>query len=350
MPPPAQPPTPEQRTSPSSGDASSTPGERAGAVDHQPVHRIRVATDDPDQGIDVLERVYAVRRLRLADNAPFSLRQTALSIEHISCERARLTGAPTAALIDATDIVRVGQVLGGRLTFTDATEAVPTPAPFLFPVRPYACRWDEIDLQTVSMELSALQDHAAGLLDVDDFRLRFTGSAPLSPAMARYWTDTLTHFVRDQLGNGEAMASPLARNEAYRSLATALLHAFPSTFLDRNAEPAEDRPAAPAVRRAVAFMEEHLAEDIALPEIAAAARMSPRGLQAAFRRELGTTPSAHLRALRLEAAHADLLAADLTTGDTVQEIAARWGFTHTGRFAGAYRTRYGRNPTTTLRA
>jgi AraC-like DNA-binding protein len=34
----------------------------------------------------------------------------------------------------------------------------------------------------------------------------------------------------------------------------------------------------------------------------------------------------------------------------VQEIATHWGFTHTGRFAGAYRTRYGQNPTATLRA
>ncbi|MEX5302817.1 helix-turn-helix domain-containing protein [Kocuria sabuli] len=54
------------------------------------------------------------------------------------------------------------------------------------------------------------------------------------------------------------------------------------------------------------------------------------------------------RAGRLEAAHADLLAADPTTGSTVAEVAARWGFAHQGRFAAAYRPRYGQAPSTTL--
>jgi transcriptional regulator GlxA family with amidase domain len=78
--------------------------------------------------------------------------------------------------------------------------------------------------------------------------------------------------------------------------------------------------------------------------------MSPRGLQAAFRREKDTTPTAYLREARLEAAHRELLAADPTTGATVEAIAAAWGFTHRGRFAAAYRTRYGQTPATTLRA
>ena len=35
---------------------------------------------------------------------------------------------------------------------------------------------------------------------------------------------------------------------------------------------------------------------------------------------------------------------------TVNAIAARWGFTHRGRFAAAYRNRYGQSPATTLRS
>ena len=37
-----------------------------------------------------------------------------------------------------------------------------------------------------------------------------------------------------------------------------------------------------------------------------------------------------------------------TAGKVVAEIAARWGFAHQGRFAAAYRERYGHNPGTTL--
>ncbi|MFC6258767.1 hypothetical protein ACFP5Z_17115 [Kocuria oceani] len=31
------------------------------------------------------------------------------------------------------------------------------------------------------------------------------------------------------------------------------------------------------------------------------------------------------------------------------EVAGRWGFTHRGRFAAAYRERFGENPAATLR-
>jgi AraC-like DNA-binding protein len=33
----------------------------------------------------------------------------------------------------------------------------------------------------------------------------------------------------------------------------------------------------------------------------------------------------------------------------VSEVAYRWGFTHLGRFAGAYRARFGESPSQTLR-
>lgn len=82
------------------------------------------------------------------------------------------------------------------------------------------------------------------------------------------------------------------------------------------------------------------------------ARWTPRGtsaraLQAAFARQ-GTTPMAHWRRVRLQRAHDDLRAADPTTGVTVAQIAARWGFGHPGRFARAYATTYGRSPRVTL--
>ncbi|MEX5303933.1 helix-turn-helix transcriptional regulator [Kocuria sabuli] len=145
------------------------------------------------------------------------------------------------------------------------------------------------------------------------------------------------------------MSNPLLRAEMTRSLVTALLHTFPNSFLERLRAPA---PApwtgSGGVRRAVAFIDAHLSEPIGLAEIAAAARMSPRGLQAAFRREKETTPLGYLRAGRLEAAHADLVAADPATGVSVAVIAARWGFAHPGRFAAAYRDRYGQAPSVTL--
>jgi transcriptional regulator GlxA family with amidase domain len=58
---------------------------------------------------------------------------------------------------------------------------------------------------------------------------------------------------------------------------------------------------------------------------------------------------AYLRRVRLARAHAGLRDAD-PGRHTVAEIAGRWGFTHLGRFAEAYRERYGRPPSETLRS
>ncbi|MFJ6576984.1 helix-turn-helix domain-containing protein [Streptomyces sp. NPDC091368] len=66
-------------------------------------------------------------------------------------------------------------------------------------------------------------------------------------------------------------------------------------------------------------------------------------------RHLDSTPLAHLRRVRLALAHADLRAAEPGTA-TVASVAMRWGFAHPGRFAAAYRSAYGRAPSSTLRA
>lgn len=110
------------------------------------------------------------------------------------------------------------------------------------------------------------------------------------------------------------------------------------------------RPEPAALRRAMAFIDAHADEQIGIEEIAGAARMGPRGLQHAFRRYRDTTPFAYLRDVRFQRAHRDLEAADPSVGDTVAEIAARWGFSNPGRFSIDYRHRYGSQPSTTLRA
>ncbi|AHH98792.1 hypothetical protein GCM10010174_66420 [Kutzneria viridogrisea] len=77
-----------------------------------------------------------------------------------------------------------------------------------------------------------------------------------------------------------------------------------------------------------------------LSAIAAAARGSPRALQDAFRHH-DTTPMAYLHQVRLYHAYQDLLAA---TGDTIAEIARRWGFATPGQFSARYRDTYGHPP------
>lgn len=75
--------------------------------------------------------------------------------------------------------------------------------------------------------------------------------------------------------------------------------------------------------------------------------VSVRRMQQGFRECVGMTPMEYLADVRLEHVHADLIGND--TDATVSDIAARWGIMHTGRFAAAYRRRYGISPSETLR-
>lgn len=102
------------------------------------------------------------------------------------------------------------------------------------------------------------------------------------------------------------------------------------------------------VKRAQALIREGCREDLDLHRLAEAAGVSVRGLQYGFRKFLGETPVAALRAERLRRVHLELV----TRGEAVSvtEAATKWGFTHMGRFAGAYRARFGVSPSATRTA
>lgn len=105
--------------------------------------------------------------------------------------------------------------------------------------------------------------------------------------------------------------------------------------------------ASETVARAVAFIEERARDDIGVADIAAAAFVTVRAVQLAFRRYLDTTPLGYLRQVRLERAHQELTEAD-PDRTTVTAIAADWRFTNASRFSAYYRAAYGVSPTQTL--
>lgn len=104
-----------------------------------------------------------------------------------------------------------------------------------------------------------------------------------------------------------------------------------------------------AVRAAVAYIEEHLADPIALRDIAQHTSRSARAIQQAFAEDLRTTPMNYVRDRRLERARNALADAIPSDGITVTEVAERWGFHHLGNFSAAYRKRFGESPSQTLR-
>ncbi|WP_220032899.1 AraC family transcriptional regulator [Curtobacterium sp. MCBD17_023] len=103
------------------------------------------------------------------------------------------------------------------------------------------------------------------------------------------------------------------------------------------------------LRDALTYIQEHAHTVVTLADIAAAAGMSARGLQQSFNRSVGVSPLSHLRNVRLDAVHDELVRSEPLTA-SVAEVARRWGFAHLGRFSGAYRDRFGELPSASLRA
>lgn len=176
----------------------------------------------------------------------------------------------------------------------------------------------------------------------------FTTMAPAGVEAALQWRRT-TRYVAATLTNPTAGRSPLLITAMGRLLATTALTVFPNTLsTDTTIEDRRDAHSA-TVRRAVAFIESRLDEDITLADIARAVNVSPRTVQLAFRRHLDTSPLAHLRTVRMEQAHRQLRDASPGDGTTVAGVAARWGLTPS-RFTERYRAVYGVLPSHTLRS
>ena len=104
-----------------------------------------------------------------------------------------------------------------------------------------------------------------------------------------------------------------------------------------------------ALRRVVRHIEEHLQDPLGVTDLAEVAGVSVRTLQTQFRDSFDQTPTQYIRDRRLDRVHADLRQADGSTRGQVGRIAGRWGFEHEGRFAAAYRRRFGERPSDTLR-
>ncbi len=101
------------------------------------------------------------------------------------------------------------------------------------------------------------------------------------------------------------------------------------------------------VKRVLDEMHDDPARVWTAAEMAEVAGVSVRRLQEGFRQYVGRSPSECLLDIRLERVHADLVDADDST--TVTDVAVRWGFTHTGRFASSFRRKYGLLPSEVLR-
>jgi AraC family ethanolamine operon transcriptional activator len=101
------------------------------------------------------------------------------------------------------------------------------------------------------------------------------------------------------------------------------------------------------LRRAVEYLRSTDSRSITVADLCAAAKVTQRTLEYAFRETFGMSPLGFLHLRRYHAARRDLLAADGKTV-TVTEIAPKNGFYQMGRFAVRYKALFGESPSQTL--
>jgi AraC-like DNA-binding protein len=168
------------------------------------------------------------------------------------------------------------------------------------------------------------------------------------PEIAAWWQAALD-LARTLDGFGTTW---LRYPAACTSMEEFLLSAFQVLLCD-DEQPEKrfpERGAERSLRRAKEYIHAHLDRALSSPEIARHACVSPRTLEALFKRFGEVTPLAYARRCRLHAVH-DTLRQARQEGRTlnVTEVALSYGFLHMGRFAAQYKQLFGYTPSETMR-
>lgn len=101
----------------------------------------------------------------------------------------------------------------------------------------------------------------------------------------------------------------------------------------------------PPLLAALEAMEDHIADPLSLEQLAERAGLSPGGFGQLFRRHLHDSPMSLYRRIRLEVGQRLLHGSSLT----MAEIAQAAGFSDSAHFCRAYKSRYGRTPSSRRR-
>ncbi|MEX5235844.1 helix-turn-helix transcriptional regulator [Kocuria arenosa] len=309
------------------------------------VFREEVVLTDPE-AVGVLCQQIGLRAAAGSEDPGFSYRLSQAGDEQVTISEAALNGA--LSFRGGTEVFAVSQALGARYDWqiADAAGTV-TGVPTLFrPGRQGLVVAERMRSTNVYLPVEQVQA-TAGTLYGTEAPVAFNSSAPASLSLGRTWS-ALARYGVEVVGSA-AFDEPLVRAQLARHLTVGMLECFQLTG-DRQQRYLSIEAQVRRYRVAVQFFDDFASLPITVEDAARAAETTTEMLVRAFRANhpLQLSPAQYLRRTRLAAAHHDLVGADPTAGDTVREIAARWGFAHPGRFAAAYRAVYGVTPRHTL--
>lgn len=311
------------------------------------VVRLQISGTDTDSAMETLPGLYAGKHWHTEDSgAPYQYRYGAAGDRLLSMRRSQMRGH-IRGNVPPSDAYVIQWIDAGASVVDIHGDPVPQVLhqPLLFPPdRDFVFTFTDYDQRLVHLDRGLVHDIAAEQHDVDGGAVRFDHrQTPPADAVARWrraLADASSTLRESALGS-------LAWHEATRQAANAFLALYP---------PIQTAPLPPLLllpknarlRRAVDHIHANPQMPMTVTDLAAVADLSIRALQGAFQRVFDMSPMSYLRDVRLARVHAELLRLD-PAQTTVADVARRWGFTHVGRFSGAYAARYGEYPKDTLR-
>ncbi|MFE6864746.1 helix-turn-helix domain-containing protein [Nocardia sp. NPDC057668] len=323
-----------------------------------PEHRLvearreELSSRDADEAVAFVTQMYSDNALRFWDAPPTSrVRTTATVWGEVIATEIRSSIGYSCHIAPINDHVYFERSLRGRARLRggghDFQQHRRDLVMFPFGV-PIIAECDSHDVNLLHVPYSMITDLAA-LSGVGPDELRFTSLEPRDARSERFWGRLFDLTHHELTAQDSPVLTELVVQNLTRTLAAAALAVFPNTTMDQHLQPGPGAVQPTAVQRAVDYIHAHPARPLTVAELATHAGTGVRALQNAFRASHDMTPLEYLRRVRLNRAREDLAAAEPSDGFSVAIVAARWGFSHPGRFAQLYREAFGHSPKHDLR-
>ena len=208
------------------------------------------------------------------------------------------------------------------------------------PTRRSKFQWhSDTGVVAVKIARSALYDYISdvhGLATAKDFVFapEMTGESGAFLS----WRNLIQYIITEAQNEQSLINKPGVGEELKRLLLSCLINNQPhnqsSTIAGRTSTAAPRH-----VRLAEEYARANLASRITVSDLARCSNVSERTLFDGFRQFRNTTPLNFVNDLRLEQIRRELRHGDDTT--SIAEISSRWGITHQGAFAKAYKRKFG---------
>jgi AraC-like DNA-binding protein len=311
-----------------------------------PVPRFLLQTREPDEFTEILSRLELGSRIDAISRSGFAANLWAWRYPHTSLLLIQMDEGravlPGDRDYDCLTVASAGSLLASEGPRSSAIEG--DAAHFLASGEPVEFQpGTGSRVLAANIETSLLAAHQGKGEVENGYRGNVEGSLVLAPSAEARGLRRFFEWLFQELQRADSPVHlPHVTTEVESVLAAMLVEAC-SAGDELPARPGED-----ALRRAEEFLAVSVSKTVSLAEVAAASGVSVRTLTRGFRERHGLGPIGFLHRRRLEAARRDLLAS--APGEArVTDVAHRYCFAHTGRFAIAYRRTFGESPSETLR-